>query len=94
MKRLALVIAAALSLAACGGKPAGWLPPDGVTRQAFERDAYECRRDALMGGDTIRATRDIAVKSEDWTLYRDCMRAHGYQGAAPGEGWFPAWGKS
>jgi len=91
MKRIALTIAAAISLAACG-QPAGWTPPPGATRQSFERDAYECRRDALAGGDTIRSG-SIYVKSEDWSLYRDCMRAHGYGNAAPGQGWFPSWGR-
>lgn len=90
MKRIALIALAALSLGACA-RESGWNPPPGGTRQAFEGDAYKCRRDALAGGDMVGVS-GVYTRTEDWNLYRICMRSKGYTvDGRPGVGWFPSW---
>lgn len=89
MKKI-ITLAAMLAVAACG-QAAGWNPPQGGTRASFERDAYDCRRDATLAGGSVRSG-SITIPMEDWSVYRMCMRSRGYTGAAPGQGWFPSSG--
>jgi hypothetical protein len=71
---LVATLAGALTLAGCATrwvKPGqDWLDFNQVT---FQREAYECRRDA---GAQFYLSLAAPIFRELW--FRDCMRAHGY----------------
>ncbi len=74
MRRIATLALAGLALAACEG-PDIWDKP-GATQADFQRDAYECERDARMSAMSFGG--GIAGAIEAKNFYRRCMVAHGY----------------
>jgi hypothetical protein len=78
---VALVVLATVGGAACAS-PQGW-ERAGATEADFNRDSYECARQATFASrraDTARGSgslRDEPKTVKD--LYRACMRARSYQ---------------
>jgi hypothetical protein len=86
---IALVVLAMVGGAACAS-PQGWVRA-GATEADFNRDSYECAREATFAtrrADTTRGSgslRDEPATAQD--LYRACMRARSYQLVDGGRWW-------
>jgi hypothetical protein len=66
------VIVVTLALAGC--YEAKWAIPPGVSQAQYERDKYECDRDAKMA-----AGHDIASGFDEALWRHKCMRSKGYE---------------
>jgi hypothetical protein len=63
-----------LTVAGCATTERGWTRPN-TTEAEFNRDSYECAREAVEW--SVTAPRIETKVNKD--LYRACMRARGYQ---------------
>ncbi|MFO1160936.1 MAG: hypothetical protein U1E60_19000 [Reyranellaceae bacterium] len=70
----AVAVAAGLLVAACAG-PDVW-ERAGATQSDFQKDSYECERDARMSAASFGAGIAASLNARDF--YRRCLTAHGY----------------
>jgi hypothetical protein len=81
-------LASIIALAACASPHQLWWTKSGFSQKQFDRDDYECQRDAKQTylGKPIAAndpqvmllSRVLGVKHPAEEMYMTCMRAHGY----------------
>jgi hypothetical protein len=77
---LAALAAVALSLGACATPPV-W-QKDGSSQQDFKSDKYTCLKDATALGGAAYVGFGMTQRMPDWSLYNDCMAAHGWRNMA------------
>jgi hypothetical protein len=84
---IALVALAMVGAVACAS-PRGWVRA-GATEADFNRDSYECVREATFARRRAAIAGGSGVSSEEAKTnkdpYRACMRARGYQLVEGGE---------